>query len=119
MQGSHGSEEHDKEPEVGNNQDSSLGKEPGESKMGEECPCCEDTTESQKKETASKGKAVRERTRDSETEVEELRKLWKTHTMQQTKQQRENMQQDSPKKISQRTVTAGDGQLEGESLFMC
>ncbi|KAM6210794.1 oxidation resistance protein 1 isoform 3-T3 [Sarcoramphus papa] len=116
LQGSHGSEEHDKGAEVGNNQDSSLGKEPGESKMGEECPCCEDTTESQKKETASKGKAVRERTRDSETEVEELRKLWKTHTMQQTKQQRENMQQDSPKKISQRTVTAGDGQLEGSSL---
>lgn len=116
LQGSHGSEEHDKEAEVGNNQDSSLGKEPGESKMGEECPCCEDTTESQKKETASEGKAVRERTRDSETEVEELRKLWKTHTMQQTKQQRENMQQDSPKKISQRTVTAGDGQLEGSSL---
>ncbi|XP_010165427.1 oxidation resistance protein 1 isoform X5 [Antrostomus carolinensis] len=117
LQGSHGSEEHDKESEVGNNQDSSLRKEPeGESKTGEECPPCEDTTDSQKKETASKGKVVRERTQDSETEVEELRKLWKTHTMQQTKQQRENMQQGSQKEISRKTVTAGDGQLEGSSL---
>uniref|UniRef100_A0A663N5B9 Oxidation resistance protein 1 n=1 Tax=Athene cunicularia TaxID=194338 RepID=A0A663N5B9_ATHCN len=114
LQGSHGSEEHDKE-KVDNNQDSSLGKELGERKAGEECPCCEDTTESEK-ETTSKGKLVRERTQDSETEVEELRKLWKTHTMQQTKQQRENMQQDSQKAISQKTVTSGDGQLEGFSF---
>lgn len=119
LEGSHGSKEHDKEAEVGNDQDSSLGKErEGESKMGEESPCCEDTTDSQKKETASKGKVVRGQTQDSETEVEELRNLWKTHTMQQTKQQRENMQQDSQKEISQKTVTARDGQLEGESVFM-
>ncbi|NXP50345.1 OXR1 protein, partial [Heliornis fulica] len=99
--------------EVGNDKDSSLGKElEGESKAGDECP----TTDSQKKETASKGKVAKEQTQDSETEVEELRKLWKTHTMQQTKQQRENMQQDSQKEISQKTVTAGDGQLEGSSL---
>ncbi|KAM6142542.1 oxidation resistance protein 1 isoform 2-T2 [Phoenicopterus ruber ruber] len=117
LQGSHGSEEHDKEAVVDNDQDSSVGKEPeGESKTGEECPRCEDTTDSQKKETTSKGKVVRERPQDSETEVEELRKLWKTHTMQQTKQQRENMQQDSQKEISQKTVTAGDGQLEGSSI---
>lgn len=120
LQGSHGSKEHDKEAEAGGNQDSSLGKElEGESKTGEERPSCEDTTESQKKQTTSKGKVVREQTRDSETEVEELRKLWKTHTMQQTKQQRENMQQDSQKEVSQKTVTAGDGQSEGESVFMC
>uniref|UniRef100_A0A8C3JM22 Oxidation resistance protein 1 n=1 Tax=Calidris pygmaea TaxID=425635 RepID=A0A8C3JM22_9CHAR len=117
LQGSHGSEEHDKEAEVGSNQDSSLRKETeGESKMGEERPGCEDTTESPKKEKTRKGKVVRERTRGSETEVEELRKLWKTHTMQQTKQQRENMQQDSQKEMSQKMVTAGDGQLEGSSL---
>ncbi|KAM6276000.1 oxidation resistance protein 1 isoform 3-T4 [Spheniscus humboldti] len=117
LQGSHGSEEHDKETEVSNNQYSSLGKEAeGESKTREECPRCEDTTDSQKTETTSKGKVVRERTQDSETEVEELRKLWKTHTMQQTKQQRENMQQDSQKEVGQKTVTAGDGQLEGSSL---
>ncbi|XP_071594298.1 oxidation resistance protein 1 isoform X9 [Heliangelus exortis] len=114
LQGSsRGSEEHDKEEEVGHK----LGKEPeGEIKTGEECPCFEDTTECQKKETTGKGKVVRERTQDSETEVEELRELWKTHTMQQTKQQRENMQQDSQKGICQKNVAAGDGQLEGSSL---
>ncbi|XP_030337266.1 oxidation resistance protein 1 isoform X6 [Strigops habroptila] len=116
LQGSHSSEENDKEAKVGNNQDSSLGKEPErESKMGEECPHCEDTRDSQKKETTHKEKVVRERTQDSETEVEELRKLWKTHTMQQTKQQRENMQQGSQKQTGQKNVTAGDGQLEGSS----
>ncbi|KAM9023244.1 oxidation resistance protein 1 isoform 3-T3 [Ara ararauna] len=116
LQRSHRSKEHDKEAKVGNSQNSSLGKEPqGESKTGEECPRCEDTTDSQKKETANKEKVVRERTQDSETEVEELRKLWKTHTMQQTKQQRENMQQGSQKQTSQKTGTAGDGQLEGSS----
>ncbi|XP_010575305.1 PREDICTED: oxidation resistance protein 1 isoform X1 [Haliaeetus leucocephalus] len=117
LQGSHSSEEHDKEAEVGNDQDSSLGKErEGESKMAEESPCYEDTTDSQKKETTSKGKVARGQTQDSETEVEELRNLWKTHTMQQTKQQRENMQQDSQKEIGQKTVTARDGRLEGSSL---
>ncbi|XP_063183463.1 oxidation resistance protein 1 isoform X5 [Chroicocephalus ridibundus] len=116
QQSSQGSEQHHKDTEVGSNQDSSLRKEPGENKMGEERPCCEDATESQKKEKTTKGKVVRERTRNSETEVEELRKLWKTHTMQQTKQQRENMQQNSQKEISQKTGTAGDGHLEGSSL---
>ncbi|KQL60599.1 oxidation resistance protein 1 isoform X2 [Amazona aestiva] len=116
LQRSHSSKEHDKEAKVGNSQDSSLGKEPrGESKTGEECPRCEDTTDFQKKETINKEKVVREQTQDSETEVEELRKLWKTHTMQQTKQQRENMQQGSQKQASQKTGTAGDGQLEGSS----
>ncbi|NXN08626.1 OXR1 protein, partial [Indicator maculatus] len=116
-QGSRGSEEHDKEAEVGNNQDSSLGKKTKEdSKMGEKCLHCEEGTESQKKELTGEGKGPREPTQDSETEVEELRKLWKSHTMQQTKQQRENMQQDSQKEVSQKTVTVGDGQLEGSSL---
>ncbi|XP_059424400.1 oxidation resistance protein 1-like isoform X3 [Carassius carassius] len=32
-------------------------------------------------------------TRDSETDVEELRKMWKSHTMQQAKEQRESVQQ--------------------------
>ncbi|KAM9304505.1 oxidation resistance protein 1 isoform 3-T3 [Morus bassanus] len=115
LQGSHGSEEHAKGAVVGNNRDSSPGKEPEEeSKMRGECPRCEDTADFQKKETTSKGKVVREQTQDSE--VEELRKLWKTHTMQQIKQERENMQQDSQKEISHKTVTAGDGQLEGSSL---
>ncbi|NWR37082.1 OXR1 protein, partial [Tachuris rubrigastra] len=115
LQRSHGSEEHSKEAEVDRDQGSSLGKEPDNGKE-EQCPPYEDSTDSQKKETANKGKAVGEQTQDSEREVEELRKLWKTHTMQQTKQQRENMQQDSQKEISQKTVSAGDGRLEGESV---
>ncbi|NWS18618.1 OXR1 protein, partial [Pachyramphus minor] len=115
LQRSHGSEEQSKEAEVDKDQGSSPGKEPDNEKE-EECPPCEDTTDSQKKETANKGEVVGEQTEDSETEVEELRKLWKTHTMQQTKQQRENMQQDSQKEISQKTVSAGDGRLEGSSV---
>ncbi|XP_039243582.1 oxidation resistance protein 1 isoform X3 [Pipra filicauda] len=115
LQRSHSSEEHGKEAEVDKDQGSSLGKEPDNEKE-EECPPCEDTTDSQKKETANKGKVVGEQTQHSETEVEELRKLWKTHTMQQTKQQRENVQHDSQKEFSQKTVSAGDGRLEGSSV---
>ncbi|KAJ7397586.1 Oxidation resistance protein 1 [Pitangus sulphuratus] len=115
LQRSHSSEEHGKEAEVDRDQGSSLGKEPDNEKE-EQCPPCEDTTDCQKKETANGGKVVGEQTQDSEREVEELRKLWKTHTMQQTKQQRENMQQDSQKEMSQKTVSAGDGRLEGSSV---
>lgn len=116
LQKSQGSEEHSKETEVGKDQGSSAGKK-ADNEMQEECPGCEDTTDSQKQETPSKRKVVREQSQDStsEAEVEELRKLWKTHTMQQTKQQRENMHQDSQKEISQKAVSAGDGRLEGES----
>ncbi|XP_053849609.1 oxidation resistance protein 1 isoform X1 [Vidua macroura] len=116
LQRSQGSEEHSKETEVGKDQDSSLGKK-ADNEMEEECPGCEGTTDSQKKETPSKGKVVGEPSQDSEAEVEELRKLWKTHTMQQTKQQRENMHQDSQKEISQKAVSAGDGRLEGSSVM--
>ncbi|KPP69105.1 hypothetical protein Z043_112165, partial [Scleropages formosus] len=35
--------------------------------------------------------ATKEMTQDSEADVEELRKMWKSHTMQQTKEQRENV----------------------------
>ncbi|XP_035402037.1 oxidation resistance protein 1 isoform X7 [Cygnus atratus] len=111
----HGSKEQNKEAKMDQDQDSTQAKEPEIESKTEESPHCEDTTDSPKKETTSKGKIVKERTQDSETEVEELRKLWKTHTMQQTKQQRENMQQDSQKEISQKPVTAGDGQSEGSS----
>ncbi|XP_067266733.1 oxidation resistance protein 1a isoform X3 [Chanodichthys erythropterus] len=38
-------------------------------------------------------KLTRDGTRDSETDVEELRKMWKCHTMQQAKEQRESVQQ--------------------------
>uniref|UniRef100_A0A8C3BMN5 Oxidation resistance protein 1 n=1 Tax=Cairina moschata TaxID=8855 RepID=A0A8C3BMN5_CAIMO len=111
----HGSKEQKKETKMDQDQDSTQAKEPEIQSKTEKSPHCEDTIDSPKKETTSKGKVVKERAQDSETEVEELRKLWKTHTMQQTKQQRENMQQDSQKEISQKTVAAGEGQPEGSS----
>ncbi|XP_062426413.1 oxidation resistance protein 1 isoform X3 [Rhea pennata] len=117
LQGSRHSEEHDTQAETGKDQDFTVeNQRKGESKTGEECPRCEDATDSQKKETTDKGEPVKEQTQDSETEVEELRKLWKTHTMQQTRQQRENLQQDSQKETNQKNVIAGDGRLEGSGL---
>ncbi|KAM9164148.1 oxidation resistance protein 1 isoform 3-T3 [Pangshura tecta] len=81
----------------------------------EECLLCEDIKDSQKRETITQGKLVKELTRDSDIDVEELRELWKIHTMQQTKQQRENMQQDSRKEIKQKMEIAADGQVEGSA----
>ncbi|XP_050796700.1 oxidation resistance protein 1 isoform X6 [Gopherus flavomarginatus] len=97
-------------------QDSTLEKtHKRESVIKEECLPCEDIKDSQKKETITKGKLVKELTRDSDIDVEELRELWKIHTMQQTKQQRENMQQDSQKEIKQKMEIAADGQVEGSA----
>ncbi|XP_053873317.1 oxidation resistance protein 1 isoform X3 [Malaclemys terrapin pileata] len=86
-----------------------------EGEIKEECLLCEDIKDSQKKETITKGKLVKELTRDSDIDVEELRELWKIHTMQQTKQQRENMQQDSQKEIKHKMEVAADGQAEGSA----
>uniref|UniRef100_A0ABI7WFI0 TLDc domain-containing protein n=1 Tax=Felis catus TaxID=9685 RepID=A0ABI7WFI0_FELCA len=66
------------------------------------------------KQTVNKGKQGKEQNLDSEAEVEELRKLWKTHTMQQTKQQRENIQQVSQKEIKHKIATAD---IEGSALL--
>ncbi|XP_040350167.1 oxidation resistance protein 1 isoform X2 [Herpailurus yagouaroundi] len=66
------------------------------------------------KQTVNKGKQGKEPNLDSEAEVEELRKLWKTHTMQQTKQQRENIQQVSQKEIKHKIATAD---IEGSALL--
>uniref|UniRef100_A0A674I601 Oxidation resistance protein 1 n=1 Tax=Terrapene triunguis TaxID=2587831 RepID=A0A674I601_9SAUR len=94
-------------------QDSTLEKtHKREGEIKEECLLCEDIKDSQKKETITKGKLVKELTRDSDIDVEELRELWKIHTMQQTKQQRENMQQDSQKEIKHKMEVAADGQAE-------
>lgn len=71
---------------------------------------CGKATELKQKQTV-KGKQGKEQNQDSETEVEELRKLWKTHTMQQTKQQRENIQQVSQKEIKHK-IAAVD--IEGK-----
>ncbi|KAF7478679.1 oxidation resistance protein 1 isoform X3 [Marmota monax] len=75
-----------------------------------------ETTEFKQKQTVDKGKQGKEQNRDSETEVEELRKLWKTHTMQQTKEQRENIQQVSQKEIKHKIISA-DGHVEGSALL--
>ncbi|XP_006892384.1 PREDICTED: oxidation resistance protein 1 isoform X2 [Elephantulus edwardii] len=80
----------------------------------EHMPCGE-LTEVKQKQTINKGKLGKEQNQDSETEVEELRKLWKTHTMQQTKQQRENIQQVSQKETKHKTAAA-DGPVEGPTL---
>lgn len=67
---------------------------------------CGEATDFKQKPTVNRGKHGKEQNQDSETEVEELRKLWKTHTMQQTKQQRENIQQVSQKEIKHKIAIA-------------
>uniref|UniRef100_UPI00398F7723 oxidation resistance protein 1-like n=1 Tax=Pristiophorus japonicus TaxID=55135 RepID=UPI00398F7723 len=54
-------------------------------------------------------KSRQEHVADSETEVEELRQLWKSHTMQQTKEQRETMQQATNTEVKQETGKAAEG----------
>ncbi|XP_057163953.1 oxidation resistance protein 1 isoform X11 [Ursus arctos] len=90
--------------------ENSLHQEEGEK---ESMPCGE-AADFKQKQTVNKGKQGKEQNQDSETEVEELRKLWKTHTMQQTKQQRENIQQVSQKEIKHKIATAD---IEGSALL--
>lgn len=80
---------------------------------GEECLHSEE--KDSKKEVINKGKLVKESTQDSETDIEELRKLWKSHTMQQTKQQRDHMHQDAHKEMKHKVATA-DGTIEGKNV---
>ncbi|XP_029779923.1 oxidation resistance protein 1 isoform X2 [Suricata suricatta] len=75
---------------------------------------CGEAADFKQKQTVNKGKQGKEQNQDSEAEVEELRKLWKTHTMQQTKQQRENIQQVSQKEIKHKIATAD---TEGSALL--
>ncbi|XP_010212486.1 PREDICTED: LOW QUALITY PROTEIN: oxidation resistance protein 1-like, partial [Tinamus guttatus] len=114
LQESHHGEEQGAQAE---DQDSTVGNDPkGERKAGEECSPCKGTTDSEK-ETTGRGKTMQEPTQDSEIEVEELRKLWKTHTMQQARQQREHLQHDSRKEASQKSMAVGDGQVEGSGIM--
>ncbi|XP_054446364.1 oxidation resistance protein 1 isoform X5 [Pteronotus mesoamericanus] len=78
-----------------------------------ETTLCGKAIEFKQKQTV-KGKPGKEQNQDSETEVEELRKLWKTHTMQQTKQQIENIQQVSQKEIKHKIATVD---TEGSALL--
>ncbi|XP_036064788.1 oxidation resistance protein 1 isoform X2 [Onychomys torridus] len=75
-----------------------------------------ETVELKEKPTAPKEKQGKEQKRDSETEVEELRKLWKTHSMQQAKQQRDTIQQESQKESKHKSASA-DGHADGASLL--
>lgn len=77
--------------------------------------CLHSEEKDSKREVINKGKLVKESTQDSETDIEELRKLWKSHTMQQTKQQRDNMHQDAHKEMKHKVATA-DGTIEGKQI---
>ncbi|XP_052603694.1 oxidation resistance protein 1 isoform X8 [Peromyscus californicus insignis] len=91
--------------------ESSLQHQEGEGKV----PSGE-TVELKEKPTAPKEKQGKEQKRDSEAEVEELRKLWKTHSMQQAKQQRDTIQQVSQKESKHKSASA-DGHTDGASLL--
>ncbi|XP_012578456.1 PREDICTED: oxidation resistance protein 1 isoform X2 [Condylura cristata] len=86
---------------------------PQQEAIQENMPCRE-AAEFKQKLTVHKAKQGKDQNQDSETEVEELRKLWKTHTMQQTKQQRENIQQVSQKEIKHKIASAD---REGPTLL--
>ncbi|XP_051058578.1 oxidation resistance protein 1 isoform X2 [Phodopus roborovskii] len=75
-----------------------------------------ETMGQKEKQTVEKDKQGKEQKQDSETEVEELRKLWKTHSMQQAKQQRDSIQQASLKE-SKHKSTPADGHADGSSLL--
>uniref|UniRef100_A0A8D0E722 Oxidation resistance protein 1 n=1 Tax=Salvator merianae TaxID=96440 RepID=A0A8D0E722_SALMN len=77
---------------------------------GEECLHSEETDS--KTASTNKGRLLKESTQDSEADIEMLRKLWKSHTMQQTKQQRDNMQQDVHKEMKHKIATT-DETIEG------
>ncbi|KAG5857089.1 hypothetical protein ANANG_G00014860 [Anguilla anguilla] len=71
-------------------------------------------------EDPGKGKLVREGTGESETDVEELRKMWKSHTMQQAKEQRENVQhthkEGTPASLGQ--AAEGPRPAEGPAMLV-
>ncbi|KAI4873110.1 hypothetical protein NFI96_015539 [Prochilodus magdalenae] len=88
------------------------------------------TEETAGQESAPDGaRLTREGTQDSETDVEELRKMWKSHTMQQAKEQRENVQhvqkESMPAKGSQRLgsaegpVVARERRMSRSHKFLC
>ncbi|MEJ1288365.1 oxidation resistance 1 [Cricetulus griseus] len=68
------------------------------------------------KQTVEKDGQGSESKRDSEAEVEELRQLWKTHSMQQAKQQRDSVQQVSQKESKHKSSPA-DGHVDANSRW--
>ncbi|XP_078396203.1 oxidation resistance protein 1a isoform X2 [Cetorhinus maximus] len=69
-----------------------------------------------KENTDQPRKSGEECAQDSQNEVEELRKLWKSHAMQQTKEQRETMQQATTKDVKQKTMKPEEGPVEGSVI---
>ncbi|KAG7470124.1 hypothetical protein MATL_G00135900 [Megalops atlanticus] len=65
-------------------------------------------------EGPDKGGLVREGTAESETDVEELRKMWKSHTMQQAKEQMENVQQTHREEPPATSGQAAEGSQPAE-----
>ncbi|XP_067888390.1 oxidation resistance protein 1a isoform X2 [Heterodontus francisci] len=84
-----------------------------ECKATQAAPASDSSEMCNKENTDQSRKSREEHVQDSETEVEELRKLWKSHTMQQTKEQRETMQQATNKDVKQKTGKAAEGSVEG------
>lgn len=68
------------------------------------------------KQTVGKDEQGQEPKGDSESGAEELHKVWKTHTMQQAKQQSDNIQQVSQKERKHKSTPA-DGHVDGSSLL--
>lgn len=72
-----------------------------------------EAVELKEKQTVQKDRQGKEQKRDSETEVEELRKLWKSHSMQRAKQQRDSIQQASQKEGKHQGAPV-DGRVDGK-----
>ncbi|EDL08764.1 oxidation resistance 1, isoform CRA_a, partial [Mus musculus] len=98
------------------NQDSSHQESLLQQEAGEDSVSSGETVELKEKPAVLKDQQGQELKRDSETEVEELRKLWKTHSMQQAKQQRDTIQQVSQRE-SKHSSAAADAHGEGSSLL--
>ncbi|XP_021038569.1 oxidation resistance protein 1 isoform X2 [Mus caroli] len=98
------------------NQDSFHQENSLQQEAGEDNVSSGETVELKEKPTVLKDQQGKELKQDSETEVEELRKLWKTHSMQQAKQQRDTIQQVSQRESKHRSAAA-DAHGEGSSLL--
>ncbi|XP_013209367.1 oxidation resistance protein 1 isoform X2 [Microtus ochrogaster] len=72
--------------------------------------------ELKEEQTVEKDGQGEEQKRDAETEVEELRTLWKSHSMQRAKQQRDSIQQASQKEGKHQGAPM-DGRVDGSSLL--
>ncbi|XP_028621475.1 oxidation resistance protein 1 isoform X2 [Grammomys surdaster] len=98
------------------NQDSFQHENSLQQEAGEDSVSSGETVELKEKLTVLKNQQGKELKQDSETEVEELRKLWKSHSMQQAKQQRDTIQQVSQRESKHRSAPA-DAHGEGSSLL--